>query len=95
MHRPVVLSLLFALACGTPAGPGGSGKTAAERARTEHAASGEDDPSDQGKKWGGWRYRGSRDECFYVVGRSCFKDLDDACKAAKSYAWKGDRYQAH
>jgi hypothetical protein len=83
MRRSVVLLLLAVVACGGPSGPRGEGKTAAERARNEHKASGEEPVDDKGKQWGGWRYRGSRDECFYVVGRTCFTDVDDACKAAK------------
>ncbi len=84
--RAVALAVSLAVAlvaCGTPAAPRGTGKTAAERARSEHAASGEDAVDDKGKQWGGWRYRGSRDECFYIVGRTCFTELADACKAAK------------
>jgi len=36
----------------------------------------------QGKAWGGWRYAGSRDDCFFVVKRRCFASEDAACKAA-------------
>ena len=27
--------------------------------------------SDKGKQWGGWRYKGNREDCFYTVGRQC------------------------
>lgn len=84
----VALGLLVT-ACSAPSGPGGTGQTAAERARSEHAASGEAAVDDKGKQWGGWRYRGSRDECFFVVGRTCFKDVEAACKAAKCKNAKG------
>ena len=39
--------------------------------------------SDDGKAWGGWRYAGSRDDCFFLVGRKCFASEEKACKAAK------------
>ena len=53
--------------------------TAAEKQRREAKASGESD----GGKWGGWRYQGDRNDCFYVVGRRCFKSEKSACNAAK------------
>jgi len=56
---------------------------AARRARAEAAASGEEPVSGQGKHWGGWRYQGSRDDCFFVVGRACFDDEKRACAAAR------------
>ena len=80
--------LFLGLSCGgstanQPAGKGGKDETAAERARREHAESEEGRMSDQGKKWGGWRYKGARDDCFYRVGRRCFVELEAACSAAK------------
>jgi len=56
---------------------------AARRARSEAEASGEEPVSSQGKHWGGWRYQGSRDDCFFVVGRRCFDDEKQACAAAR------------
>jgi len=56
---------------------------AARRAQEEHAASGEQDLKAGGKKWGGWKYQGPADDCFYVVKRRCFVELDDACAAAR------------
>jgi len=85
-------SLLVALvACWLVTGCGSSGgssvgkdsTTAAERARLEYEASEEKDLDAEGKPWGGWRYTGSRDECFFVVGRKCFSELATACKAAR------------
>jgi hypothetical protein len=83
--RPVAILLVALVACGGSSSNGGgrSGETAAERARREHAESGEDDAAGKGKAWAGWRYKGSRDECFFVVGRTCFTELKAACKAAK------------
>jgi hypothetical protein len=56
---------------------------AAERARAEAANAPEESVSGDGKHWGGWRYQGARDDCFYVVGRRCFTDEKKACAAAK------------
>ncbi len=78
---------MFVLGCGgsqtTTGGTtkGGKDETAAERQRREHAE--EEGVSAQGKAWGGWQYEGSRDECFYKVGRRCFTEEAAACKAAK------------
>jgi hypothetical protein len=77
----VLIASLIACA-GTSTRSTAKDESAAERARREAKAAGEDDVSSQGKAWGGWRYTGSRDECFYVVGRKCFAELRDACKAA-------------
>ena len=31
----------------------------------------------------GWRYKGDRKSCFFVVGRTCFKTENAACQAAR------------
>jgi hypothetical protein len=83
--RRTVAVLAFLAAC---SGAGTEGTShhkpgaAAERARAEAKASGEIDPSDDGKSWGGWRYSGARDDCFFVVGQRCFSEREAACKAA-------------
>src|SRR5690606_32881795 len=63
-----MLAALLHAACGPyqsePSGP----QTAAERAAAEREAS-TDEPVPEGKAWGGWRYQGKRDDCFYVVER--------------------------
>jgi hypothetical protein len=56
---------------------------AADRAHAEAAANPEDPIPSEGKHWGGWRYQGNRDDCFFVVGRRCFTDEKKACAAAK------------
>jgi hypothetical protein len=79
---PVLVALVALVfgSCGPyssePAGP----RTAAERAAAERAASTEE-PVPEGKAWGGWRYQGKRDDCFYVVERECFATLAEACEA--------------
>lgn len=78
---PSVLALLV-VGCGSyGSGPPGP-KTAAERAAAEREAAGEEPVGDDGKSWGGWRYQGARDDCFFVVERKCFVALADACAAA-------------
>lgn len=68
---------------GAAAGPRAP-RTAAERARAEKATAGEGDQvSGAGKKWGGWRYQGSRDECFFLVKRKCYDKRAEACTAAR------------
>jgi hypothetical protein len=81
-------ALVFGLACA--AACGGTQKTddddgpqtAVEKQRLEAKNSGESD----GGKWGGWKYQGDRSDCFYVIGRRCFKSEKTACNAAKCKA---------
>jgi hypothetical protein len=83
--RSLLVVVLLLTACGSSGGSsvGKDSATAAERARLEYEASEEKDLEADGKAWGGWRYTGSRDECFFVVGRKCFSELAAACKAAR------------
>jgi len=77
-----VLLLVTVVACG------GSSKheadepqTAREKQLREAKAKGElDGPK---RSWGTWRYAGERGDCFYVIGRRCFKTEKAACRAAK------------
>ena len=39
--------------------------------------------SEDGKRWGGWRWKGKREDCFFVHDNQCFATLEEACKAAK------------
>lgn len=67
--------------CGSSPPPkAGEPQTAKEKQRQEAEAKGEVEP---GGKWGGWRYTGDREDCFFVVGRRCFKTEAAACAAAK------------
>lgn len=86
--RSILIAVLtsWMLGCG---GCGGSKQpvdpneptTAKEKQLREAEAKGEADRS--GGKWGGWRYTGDRNDCFYVVGRRCFKTEAAACSAAR------------
>jgi hypothetical protein len=77
------LGLLVSLVLGCGSDPPRSGEptTAKEKQRREAAAAGEVPTA--GGKWGGWRYSGDRDECFFVVGKRCFKTEASACAAAR------------
>jgi hypothetical protein len=55
--------------------------TARDKQRRDAEAKGELDG--RGGKWAGWRYTGDRSECFFVVGRRCFKTEAAACTAAR------------
>ena len=37
----------------------------------------------KGKQWGGWRWKGKRDDCFFVYKNQCYNKQETACKAAK------------
>jgi len=76
-----VLSLLavLAISCGG-ARPGDEPTTAKEKQRREARS---DDAPQGAKKWGGWRYKGERKECFYSLSGHCFKTEEAACAVAK------------
>jgi hypothetical protein len=79
----LVLALALGMtpsACGGAAADADEPQTAREKQLQEAKASGEVDPP--GKQWGGWRYQGDRKDCFYVVGRRCFKTDKAACSNA-------------
>lgn len=38
--------------------------------------------SEEDKNWGGWRWKGQRDDCFFVHQNRCYDDKAKACKAA-------------
>ena len=76
------LLCIVLVACGGGATETGKHEpqTAKEKQMQEARESGElDKPSN---KWAGWRYQGSRNDCFYVLGRRCFKTEKAACAAA-------------
>jgi hypothetical protein len=65
----------------------GEPQTAREEMLAEEKANKDKEDADAqppgSKKWSGWRYQGDRKECFFVVGRKCFKTEKAACSAAK------------
>jgi hypothetical protein len=42
-----------------------------------------DPVSSKGKKWGGWRWKGKGDDCFFMVKQRCYNSIKKACRAAK------------
>ena len=78
--RLVCLIVLLA-ACGGADVDANEPQTAKEKQLEEAKANGELDGSG-GRPWGGWRYQGDRNDCFYVVGRRCFKSKKAACATA-------------
>lgn len=95
--RAMLLALLVAsLAVGTPlfgalVGCGGSQNAGEEdhskdedsKPKHRQHPPDEDAVSEKGKSWGGWRWKGKRDDCFYVYDNKCFETKSGACSAAK------------
>ena len=91
--RLAPLTLLVAVACasGNMKVKKGEPQTAREKMLAEEKAKQDKDTSDDAhppgsKKWSGWRYQGDRKQCFFTVGRKCFKTENAACQAAKCKA---------
>lgn len=85
----ILVALSFVFACGggpqkvDPDEP----KNAKEKQALEAKEEGDTDKGNA-QKWGKWRYAGDRNDCFYVVGRRCFKTENAACQAARCKAPK-------
>jgi hypothetical protein len=62
----------------------GEPQTAREKMLAEQKANPEkDDAGPPSKRYGGgWRYQGDRKDCFFLVGRKCYKTENSACQAA-------------
>jgi hypothetical protein len=66
------------IACGGTPKTSDEPQTAKDKQLQEAKASGElDDP--KAKNWGTWSYSGDKQDCFYVIGRRCFKTKAVAC----------------
>jgi len=70
----------LAIACGAP--PRSDEPTTA-KAKQQRDAEASGAPGQSGGGRNGWRYTGDRNDCFFVVGRRCFKTQVAACTAAK------------
>ncbi len=82
MSRSLCLVVLACLAAGCGADKKSDEPTTAkEKQLREARASGDDDGGS--KHWGKWRYKGSRDSCFFIVGATCFKTENAACQQAR------------
>lgn len=77
----LVVACVVGVGCGGAPPPSDEPTTAKEKLAREDKANGEAGPG--AKKWGGWRYKGERDDCFFVVGAHCYKTEPAACAAAK------------
>lgn len=75
---------LFAAALGVLAACGGSSPDGAKSPESDKAsADDEGEVSSKGKKWGGWRWKGRRNDCFFLYENECFSSLEKACRRAK------------
>lgn len=86
--RAVLVVLAFTIACGGESMKvkKGEPQTAREKMLAEQKKHPEETDS-KGKSWGGgWRYQGDRNDCFYIVGRKCYKTEKAACRAARCKA---------
>ncbi len=72
----VLFGLLFVSACGGKAG-NPSKETAPTAPKAESST-----VSSKGKSWGGWRWKGDRDKCYYSYKRQCFTSKSKACRKA-------------
>lgn len=85
--RSIAAVFLVALAaCGTTTST--SGKNEPKNAKEKQALEKRDKDADGGQKWTGWRYQGDRSDCFYVIGRKCFKTQKAACATLRCKAPK-------
>jgi hypothetical protein len=83
--RTIRLSLsmslaLLAFGCGGEPPRTDGPTTAKEKQRLESPST--DEPKSVGNR-SNWRFSGNRDECFFVVGKRCFKTEAEACAAAR------------
>ena len=85
---PLLVLVQLALGCGGSPTPRGDEPTNAKEKQAREAKANGDADASAGGKWGGWRYTGDRNECFFVVGRKCFKTEAQACVAARCGAKK-------
>ena len=76
--RCLAIALLVGCGGGSTATSANEPKTAREKQYAEAKKNGELDDKG-GKSWGTWSYSGDQDDCFYVVGRKCFKTKKAAC----------------
>lgn len=75
----VSLALLVA-GCGGEPSRSDEPTTAKEKQQREPTI--KDEPKTAGQ-WSGWRYTGDRNDCFFVVGKQCYKTEEAACGAAR------------
>lgn len=69
--------LVLGLALGPGSGCGGSQESPSQFETKDDAS------SSHGKKWGGWRWKGKRNDCFFKYKNTCYPSMAKACKAAR------------
>lgn len=92
LARAMLLASLVVLTssgCGSPGagqGEANDGEDEASDYASERPKRGrvkdKDDVSEKGKSWGGWRWKGDRNNCVYVFDNKCFTEKEPACKEA-------------
>lgn len=80
-YLPMLAAVLVACG-GSPQKGSDEPQTAKEKLAAEEKANGDDKPSGS-KSWGGWRYKGDRNACFFETAGKCFKTENAACQAAR------------
>lgn len=85
---PLLLALTLLLGLASAACGGGSASDtgaggSAAKAEPEDRGGTTADARDSGKGGAGWRWKGSRSECFYRHKDRCFTQLEAACRAAR------------
>lgn len=75
----IIAATVAISSCGSTSPDPPGVETAAQKQRAQAQKEGE---YSEGAKWGGWKYQGDRDDCFYRVGRKCFAKKEKACAAA-------------
>jgi len=85
---PIAVALLALIALGCGGAADGAGTTPRSRSAKREKAKPKADYNDENsvgmtdKRVTRWRWKGSRKDCFYVVGNNCFRTEAAACKAA-------------
>ena len=78
----LAIAAVVLVACGGSSKGSDEPQTAKEKLAREERESGDDKPKGS-KSWGGWRYKGDRNACFFESGGKCFKTENAACQAAR------------
>lgn len=79
--RTISLVLIACVTVGCGGARSDEPTTAKEKQQRDAEAAGPREP--QPKQRSGWRYTGDRENCFFVLGRRCFKTEAAACTAAR------------
>lgn len=80
LARVATFALCLGLAAGCGSGPDKTESPGGEKADNDD---GEEEVSSKGKKWGGWRWKGKRNDCFFIYNNECFSSMKKACRRAK------------